>query len=129
MLVNVSIRSDIWKQLDFLSSDVMVIQLSGGWGKLTIVNVYNNCNNNNTMSVTILNPIFIFCHFLLIYSALLVTHSPLIPLRAAWTVTKSPDKSSDGSPDHSAVRYHMPSLHSLQHSTALPFNPLWVASL
>ena len=49
MLVNASIRSDTWKQLKFPSSDVMVIQLSGRWGKLTIVNVYNNCNNDTTV--------------------------------------------------------------------------------
>jgi len=49
MLINASIRLDTWKQLDFPSSDIMVIQLNGGWGKLTIVNVYNDCNNNNTI--------------------------------------------------------------------------------
>jgi len=48
-LVNASIRSDTWKQLEFPSSDVTVIQLSSGWGKLTIVNVYNDCNNDTTM--------------------------------------------------------------------------------
>jgi len=60
-------------------------------------------------------PPFIFPPFSTIYSALSVTHSPLVPLCAARTATKSPDKSPDGSPDHSAVRYHMPSLRSLQH--------------
>ena len=48
-LINASIRSDTWKQLEFLSSDVTVIQLSGRWGKLTIVNIYNDCNNDATM--------------------------------------------------------------------------------
>ena len=70
----------------------------------------------------------IFCYFLLLYSVLSVTCSPLVPSRAARTATKSPDKSPDGSPDHSAVRYHMPSLRSLQHSTVSLFNPLWIAS-
>ena len=78
--------------------------------------------------VTILGPIFHFPAILPIYSALSVTRSPLIPLRAARTTTKSPDKSPDGPPDHSAVRYHMPSLRSLQHSAAPPFNSLWIAS-
>ena len=54
-----------------------------------------------------------YFHFPPTYSALLVTRSPLVPLRAAWTATKPPDKSPDESPDHSAVRYHMPSLRSL----------------
>ena len=76
--------------------------------------------------VMILVPTPIFRHFLLIYFALLVTHSPLVPSCAARTVTKSPDKSPDGSPDYSAVNYHMPSLRSLQHSAASSFNPLWM---
>ena len=79
-------------------------------------------------SVTILGPTLIFCRFCPFYSALSVTHSPLIPSCTARTATKSPDKSPDGSPDHSAVRYHMPSLRSLHHSTASLSNPLWIAS-
>jgi len=70
----------------------------------------------------------IFSYFPPFYSALPVTCSPLVPSCAARTVTKSPDKSPDGPPDHSAVRYHMPSLRSPQHSAASPFNPLWIAS-
>jgi len=70
----------------------------------------------------------IFSHFLPFISVLSVTHSPLVPSHAAQTATESPDKSPDGSPDHSAVRYHMPSLHSPQHSAASPFNLLWIAS-
>ena len=70
----------------------------------------------------------IFFYFPPFISALSVTRSPLVPSRAARTATKSLDKSPDGSPDHSAVRYHMPSLCSPQHSTASPFNPLWIAS-
>jgi len=69
----------------------------------------------NTYVLRSWTPPFIFPPFSTIYSALLVTHSPLVPLCAARTATKSPDKSPDGSPDHSTVRYHMPSLHSLQH--------------
>ena len=80
------------------------------------------------VSVMILGPTTNFLLFSAIYSALLVTCSPLVPLRAAWTATESPDKSPDGSPDHSAVRYHMPSLRSPQHSAASLFNPLWIAS-
>ena len=50
-LINASIRSNTWKQLEFPSSNVTVIQLSGGWGKLTIINMYNNCNNDTTMQL------------------------------------------------------------------------------
>ena len=78
--------------------------------------------------VMILGPIFIFPLFSTIYSVLSVTRSPLVPLHAAQTATKSSDKSPDGSPDYSAVRYHMPSLCSPQHSTVSLFNPSWIAS-
>jgi len=70
----------------------------------------------------------IFHYFPPFISALSVTCSPLVPSCATRTTTKSPDKSPDGSPDYSAVRYHMPSLHSPQHSAVSLFNPLWIAS-
>ena len=70
----------------------------------------------------------IFCYFPPFISVLSVTRSPLVPSCATWTATKLPEKSPDGSPDYSAVRYHMPSLCSLQHSAASPFNLLWIAS-
>ena len=72
--------------------------------------------------------LLIFHHFSTIYSALSVTHSLLVPSCTTQTATKPPDKSPDGSPDYSAVRYHMLSLRSPQHSAASPFNPLWIAS-
>ena len=78
--------------------------------------------------VTILGPT---TNFLLFFHHLFCTlgHSfPLVPSCAARTATKSPDKSLDGSPDHSAVNYHMPSLRSLQYSAASSFIPLWIAS-
>jgi len=81
-----------------------------------------------SIHVMILGPTTNFLLFSTIYSALSVTRSPLIPSRAIRTATKSPDKSPDGPPDHSAVRYHMPSFRSPQHSAASPFNLLWIAS-
>jgi len=48
-LIRASIKSDTWKQLDFPSCDVVAIQLKGEWGKLTVLNVYNDCNNNETI--------------------------------------------------------------------------------
>jgi len=53
----------------------------------------------------ILGPTTNFLLFSAIYFALLVTHFPLIPSRAARTITESPD--------YSAVRYHMPLLCSI----------------
>jgi len=49
MLIRASIKTDSWKQLDFPSSDVTVIQVKGEWGKLTVFNVYNDCHNDNTI--------------------------------------------------------------------------------
>ena len=43
-----SISLDTWKQIDFLSGDVVVIQTHGEWGKLMLVNIYNNCVSNET---------------------------------------------------------------------------------
>ena len=48
-LIRASIKSDSWRQMDFPSNDVMVIQINGEWGKLTIVNVYNDCHNDETI--------------------------------------------------------------------------------
>jgi exonuclease III len=49
-LINLQLNTDTWTQLDFPSSDVTVVQLKGSWGKLTIFNIYNNGNNNETIS-------------------------------------------------------------------------------
>ena len=48
-LIRASLNPDSWEQIDFPSGDVVVIQLHGEWGKVTIVNVYNDCNNDNTI--------------------------------------------------------------------------------
>jgi len=54
---------------------------------------------NPNVFVTILNLHPNFLIFSTIYYMLSVTHSSLIPSRAAQTATKSPDKSPDGPPD------------------------------
>ena len=48
-LIRESIKSDSWKQIDFPSCDVVVIQIKGVWGKLTITNIYNDCHNDETV--------------------------------------------------------------------------------
>ena len=50
-LIRASINSDTWKQLDFPSCDVVVIQINGEWGKLTVINVYNDCHNDRTIQL------------------------------------------------------------------------------
>ena len=48
-LIRNNILTENWKQVDFPSGDVTVIQINGPWGELTIYNVYNDCNNNDTI--------------------------------------------------------------------------------
>jgi len=48
-LIRTSLNLDMWEQIDFPSADVVVIQLHGEWGKVTIANVYNDCNNDDTI--------------------------------------------------------------------------------
>ena len=51
ILIRASISTDTWNQLDFPSGDVTVIQIKGNWGKLTLFNIYNDGNHNNTITV------------------------------------------------------------------------------
>ncbi len=48
-LIRVDVNSESWNQLDFPSSDVMVMQLTGPWGKITIFNIYNNGESEETI--------------------------------------------------------------------------------
>jgi exonuclease III len=49
-LVQAQLSTDVWNQIDFPSGDVMVIQVSGDWGKLTIFNIYNEGESNITIN-------------------------------------------------------------------------------
>jgi hypothetical protein len=49
-LIRSSISTDSWNQMEFPSSDMTVTQLYGDWGKLTVFNIYNNGNSNDTIS-------------------------------------------------------------------------------
>jgi exonuclease III len=51
ILIRASICTDNWLQIDFPSSDITVIQLTGAWGKLTIFNIYNDCDHDKTIAV------------------------------------------------------------------------------
>jgi len=50
-LIHANISTDTWTQLDFPSSNVTVMQITGNWGKLTIFNIYNDCDNNDTIKM------------------------------------------------------------------------------
>ena len=49
ILLRSNILTDKWKQIDFPSGDVTIITISGSWGELTISNIYNDCEHNNTI--------------------------------------------------------------------------------
>ena len=51
MLVNRNISTNNWDEINIISSDVMGVRLHGGFGTIDIVNVYNNCTNNNSLKV------------------------------------------------------------------------------
>jgi exonuclease III len=48
-LIRSNILTEQWKQIDFPSGDVTVIQLSGRWGTMYLVNIYNDCEKNDTI--------------------------------------------------------------------------------
>ena len=50
-LICSNISTDNWTQLDFPSGDVVIVQIKGTWGKITIFNIYNDCNNNDTIKL------------------------------------------------------------------------------
>jgi Endonuclease-reverse transcriptase len=50
ILLRATLCTDNWTQLDFPSSDVTAVQLMGTWRKLTIFNIYNDCNHDHTIN-------------------------------------------------------------------------------
>ncbi|KIM59443.1 hypothetical protein SCLCIDRAFT_70238, partial [Scleroderma citrinum Foug A] len=48
-LVNLKISTNTWRQVPFLSRDVVVIQLDTSSRKCTVINVYNDNNHDNTI--------------------------------------------------------------------------------
>ena len=51
ILVRDGILTDSWDQLDIQSGDITAISIKGTWGKITIVNIYNDCKHNNTIEL------------------------------------------------------------------------------
>ena len=51
ILIRNNILTENWKQVDFPSGDVMVVQLTGSWGDLTLYNIYNDCVRNDTINL------------------------------------------------------------------------------
>jgi hypothetical protein len=50
LLINTDILSDSWKQLNIQHPDITAIELKGPFGTIRIINIYNDCNNNNALA-------------------------------------------------------------------------------
>ena len=50
ILIRSNILTEQWKQIEYPSRDVTVVQLSGSWGKVTLFNIYNDGEKNDTIS-------------------------------------------------------------------------------
>ena len=49
ILMNSKLPTENWEQINFPSGDVTVIRLTGAWGQVTIFNIYNDCEHDNTI--------------------------------------------------------------------------------
>ena len=50
ILIRSNILTEQWKQIEYPSRDVTVVQLSGSWGEVTLFNIYNDGEKNDTIS-------------------------------------------------------------------------------
>jgi len=59
-LVNSKISTNMWRQIDFPSADVVIIQINTSSGLCMVINVYNNNNHNDTIeeptNIAVLRP-------------------------------------------------------------------------
>ena len=47
--INTKISTNAWKQIDFPSTDVIITQTQTSQGLCTIINIYNDCKNDDTL--------------------------------------------------------------------------------
>ena len=50
ILVNTNLHTDTWKQIDFQHPYITAVELRGAFGTLQIFNIYNDCNNNSSLT-------------------------------------------------------------------------------
>ena len=50
ILINTDILTDTWKQIDFQHPDITAVEITGGFGTLRIINIYNDGDNNNALT-------------------------------------------------------------------------------
>ncbi|KAH9052631.1 hypothetical protein EDB87DRAFT_1570290, partial [Lactarius vividus] len=48
-LVRSDLLTESWEQIDFPSGDVTAIRIKETWGTLTLFNIYNDCEHNDTI--------------------------------------------------------------------------------
>ena len=51
MLIHTDILTNNWSQTDLESGDVTVITITGEWGALTVLNIYNDCEHDHTVDL------------------------------------------------------------------------------
>jgi hypothetical protein len=50
IMVNRLVTSDSWTPISIDSSDVTAIQLQGDYGTIHVINIYNDCNHNESLT-------------------------------------------------------------------------------
>jgi hypothetical protein len=50
ILINTNLLTDAWKQIDFDHPDITAVEITGQFGTLRVINVYNDGNNNNALT-------------------------------------------------------------------------------
>ncbi|ETW82578.1 hypothetical protein HETIRDRAFT_316812, partial [Heterobasidion irregulare TC 32-1] len=50
LLIRSNLLSCSWRQIEFPSNDVTVVQFMGDFGILTLFNIYNDCNHQRTLN-------------------------------------------------------------------------------
>jgi len=50
ILINTNLLTDAWKQIEFDHPDITAVEITGQFGTLRVINVYNDGNNNNALT-------------------------------------------------------------------------------
>ena len=50
ILINTNLLTDAWKRIDFNHPDITAVEITGQFGTLQVINVYNDGNNNNALT-------------------------------------------------------------------------------
>ena len=51
IMIQTNLLTNSWLQLDIEMGDITIVKLKGTWGMLTVFNIYNNCDHNNTIKL------------------------------------------------------------------------------